>query len=88
MDGKEAHEICQKAISILKEHFDAVQILATWNEEGETRIMRPGFGNWYARQGMAHEFTDMDTSQSVAMAVVDMMCDDGSCDDPECPECK
>ncbi len=33
-----------------------IEILATWTEEGKTKSVATGYGNWYARQGMAHEF--------------------------------
>lgn len=90
MDGKEAYEMLKKATDMLKEHFDSVQILATWDEEGETRVMRPGFGNWYARQGMAQEFVEMDRCQAIASEVAGMVMtemDAGQCDDPECGDC-
>lgn len=63
---EEAEEILEKAASVLGEHFDAVQILASWNEDGQTTCVKRGSGNWYARQGMAHEFINSDISQSNA----------------------
>jgi hypothetical protein len=42
----------------LVERFDAVQILVTWEEEGETQYHYVGFGNLFARIGMARDFVD------------------------------
>lgn len=54
------------ALRLLGEHFDHVQILATWNEEGTTQRHFTGSGNWYARQGMAHDFISWDKAQTAA----------------------
>ena len=56
MTNKESEDICQKALDILGEHYDAVQIMVTWNEESITKWSKLGSGNWFARIGMAHEF--------------------------------
>jgi hypothetical protein len=41
----------------LSELYDSVQIFATGlNSDGTTFSHKRGQGNWYARQGMAHEF--------------------------------
>lgn len=53
MDKEEAEPLLAKALAILAEHFDAVQILVTWNEDGESKDMASGSGNWYARLGLA-----------------------------------
>lgn len=50
----------------LVEHFDAVQIMVTWNENGNTRDCLRGAGNWHARQGMAHMFIERDVAQEHA----------------------
>ena len=59
-------QIVQKALDILGEHFDAVLILVSWNHDGLTSCIPSGSGNWYARQGMAHEFINTDTAQEHA----------------------
>lgn len=51
----------------LGEYFDAVQVLVTWDEEGVTRTLKTGCGNWHARQGMAREFLEEDQAQTAAV---------------------
>jgi hypothetical protein len=55
-----------KHVSALAEHFANVQIMVSWNEDGNTRCARQGAGDWYARQGMAHEFISMDRARDQA----------------------
>jgi len=66
MSGKEITELINKTASDLGEHFDAVQILVSWNDNGQTTASYSGCGNWYARQGMAHEFINSDVAQENA----------------------
>lgn len=66
MKAEEAEELCQKVATQLGEHFDAVQILVSWNEDNSSYCVKRGCGNWYARKGMAHEFIDMDAAQITA----------------------
>lgn len=44
-----------------------IQVLATWNHSGKTCSINTGIGNWYARQGLAHEFINADIAQEHAM---------------------
>lgn len=53
------------------EHCDAVQIMASFNEDGETHALYRGNGNWYARQGMAHEFINQDVAQENAKQIAE-----------------
>lgn len=50
--------VVAKVLALMSEHFDAGQVLVSWVEPstGETRMMTPGFGNFYARMGMAETF--------------------------------
>jgi hypothetical protein len=58
--------IVENAAAKLFEHFDSVQILVSKTGlEGTTSVKR-GLGNWYARQGMAHEFISDDKARSQA----------------------
>lgn len=80
MDAAKAQEILERAATQLGEHFDAVQILATWSEAGVTHSIPRGAGNWYARQGMAHEFINQDVAQENAKQIADRIArpdDDG-----------
>ena len=56
MTTKEATERVNAALDVLYEHFDAVQVLGTWHEDGQTYIAAIGRGNAYARQAMAAEY--------------------------------
>lgn len=60
MNHKEAEQMLERIASELGEHFDAVQIMASFNEEGQSIGMRQGVGNWYARVGMAREMVLFD----------------------------
>lgn len=69
MDDAEANRLLEEMAARLGEHFDAVQILVSWNEYGLTNCAKRGVGNWYARQGMAQEFIDQDQAQTLAREV-------------------
>lgn len=56
MTTKEAEKLLEGFVAKLSEHFDAVQILASFPKNGGTAFTKRGAGNWFARQGMAHEF--------------------------------
>jgi len=62
-------EILDKAALALGEHFDNVQIMVTWMEGGITKSCCRGVGNWHARQGIAHEFINMDIAQENARQI-------------------
>ncbi len=69
MTPQEADALLSHVARQLGEHFDAVQILATWNEQATTRFAHIGVGNFYARTGMAHEFLDIDQSRNRAAEI-------------------
>lgn len=57
----------QGILADLGEHFDAIQILGTYvQDDGHTARVSMGIGNWYARQGVAREFLDMDAAVTTA----------------------
>lgn len=62
----ELHEKMHDLAAVLFEHCDAVQIMVSYNEEGTTHLLNKGAGNWYARQGMAHEFIGTNQAQNIA----------------------
>jgi len=58
----------------ISEYFDAVQILGTFvDDDGDTVRVTRGFGNWYARQGVAREFLDMDAAQTTAYEIAKVL---------------
>lgn len=71
-----------EAMRALKEHFSAIQILATWSEDSPSCSKR-GFGNAYARRGAAQEFLNVQLSREVELCR-DAMNNDG--DEPEAGE--
>lgn len=70
---REARDLIQQCLDRLGEHFDAVQILASYGDSGNTGCMTFGCGNWYARQGMAHEFINRDVAQENATQISQML---------------
>jgi hypothetical protein len=58
----------------ISEYFDAVQILGTFvDDDGDTIRVTRGFGNWYARQGVAREFLDMEAAQTTAYEIAKVL---------------
>ena len=73
MTALEAEQLLEETTAKLAEFFDAVQIMVSWNEERQTRCSKRGSGNWYARQGMAHEFINADMAQEIGVQIADRM---------------
>lgn len=71
MTGDEIQEVINDALQKLGEHANAIQILVSWNENGGTFIKSKGCGNWYARQGMAHQFINTDIAQENAVQIAE-----------------
>lgn len=64
-ESKAFLERIRVAASNIKEHCDAVHILASVvDDEGRTTIYSHGNGNHYARQGMAREFVEKDQART------------------------
>lgn len=65
MTRDQASKVVDSALHILGERFDASLVLVSWKGENgkETFDLFSGMGNWYARQGMAHEFIRRDDAQ-------------------------
>lgn len=62
--------IIERAASQLGEHVTAVQIHASFPcDGGGTRGIHRGTGDWYARQGLAHEFIEQDKASEHAMSL-------------------
>jgi hypothetical protein len=66
MSNEERKRLVEQFGEQLGEHFDAVQILVSFNEDAETTLIKHGAGNWYARQGIAHAFINSDVAQDAA----------------------
>ena len=66
MQQEKLQELIEQHLAQLYEHFEAIQFLGTYNEEGETHFFKLGKGNWYARQGMAQSFIKQDDAVEAA----------------------
>jgi hypothetical protein len=55
-----------------------IQVLATWNEGGLSKMINTGTGNWYARQGLAHEFINADIAQEHAVQLANELRNEGT----------
>lgn len=75
MSEEELAKKVQDFAAQLAEHCDAVQIFVSKTEEGICRAIYRGAGNWYARQGMAHEFINQDVAQENAKQLGDKIND-------------
>lgn len=73
MTTEAAERMLEQCAHALGEHFGAVQIMATWDEAGITKCSYRGVGNWYARQGMAHEFINADIAQESAKQIAEQL---------------
>jgi hypothetical protein len=63
---KELNRIVDDSLARLAEHFECVEVFASRVEDGCTRCVRRGVGNWYARQGMAQEFIGLTRADEIA----------------------
>lgn len=73
MTKDEATKLIDKLIREIGEHIpdSAVQVTVSFQEGGATRLINRGTGNWYARQGMAHELIQSDIAQEHAVQIAD-----------------
>lgn len=69
MTHADAEKLLTDTLVKLGEHFDACQIMVTWNEQSQSMALHRGSGNWYARQGLAHEFIGLDRAQEIGNQV-------------------
>lgn len=73
MTPQEAEKMLEDVAAKLGEHFDAVQILASWNQEGLSMHSKRGAGNWYARLGMCHEFINTNKADDQAVLIAEKL---------------
>ena len=62
-------ERLDELLTQLGEHFEHIQVLATWQEGHNSCRLFRGYGNWYARQGLAHSFINLDVAQDSAKEI-------------------
>lgn len=76
-EQKKVQAIVSKAMRELHEAgVEAVQILASWGDGTGTRTVCHGFGNWFARKGMAMEFLEKDRANITADATANALNDE------------
>lgn len=63
MTYEEADKRVDAALAILREHFDSIQVCASWTDAKQTYTVFSGSGNWYARVGMCRQFVKQDEAQ-------------------------
>lgn len=71
MTAREAEVLIDELAAKVGEHFDAVQILVSWTDEGSTYCSKRGRGNWYARMGMCHEFIKKNEADDAACLIAE-----------------
>lgn len=75
MTNEEVGKLLEETAAKLGEHFGAVQIMVSWTEFGGTRCCKRGCGDFYSRQGMAHEFINEDVAQENAHQIAEKLKD-------------
>lgn len=73
MDQNDLVSFIDAEVAKILEHVDAVQILVSWNEQAISKNLYRGGGNWFARQGMAHDFINQDVAQENAKQLADKL---------------
>lgn len=61
--------LVSKFSSDLGEHFDCVQIMASFVDEQGTSSFYSGAGDWFARQGLAQDFIVSNTAELTGRSV-------------------
>lgn len=81
MSREAADAAIERALEMLSEHFDAVQILGSFYiprgendpDAGGTRHCYRGRGNWHTRTGMAQHFLTVDHTDEQARALASVI---------------
>lgn len=69
MTHAELDKLVEPFMEALGEHADSIQLLMTWNEDGNTHRYWIGSGNWYARKGLAMEWLEQGQAQTQAREI-------------------
>lgn len=66
---EEQERLVKRHVDALMEYFEVVQIMVSSNvPEGTSNVFK-GDGNWFARQGMAHDFIRQDKARTDAREI-------------------
>lgn len=74
---EQLEKVVQQHVDALSEFFDAVQVLCSHTMKEGTGSVFTGSGNWFARQGMAHQFIKSDDAETLAHKMPKPPPDDG-----------
>lgn len=66
LNQTEQMAIVRQHVIALSEFFDSIQILVSNSGDIGTESVYLGSGNWFARQGMAHDFITKDRAHTEA----------------------
>ncbi len=55
--------ILDRAFLELGEYCDAVQVMVTFDQDDQSHRANKGFGNFFARRGLAHSFIERDNAR-------------------------
>jgi hypothetical protein len=55
--------VVDKAVSILCEHFEVVEVGVSWHDLGGTHVLHHGAGNLLARQGLVEHMADANSDE-------------------------
>lgn len=69
-------DVVEKVKTSLEHHFETVQILCSWTQDGETYRVDGGFGNIYARTKHAELFAQAMHEAELESRLSDMVVDD------------
>ena len=70
MTQDERIRILEHHVAALSEIYDSVQIMGSYlTEKGTTICQKRGSGDFYARQGMAHEFIQTNVAEDQAILI-------------------
>jgi hypothetical protein len=56
MTQEQANDLLRQTCESLGEHFESLRIFGTWHEEGATKSITYGGGNYYAQCGSIREW--------------------------------
>lgn len=74
MTNAEAEKILDCHVLQLRElGFDNVQVLVSWPSGCVTKGLYRGAGDWYARQGLAHEFIQRNIADDTASLIAEKL---------------
>ncbi len=69
-------DLINQAVNVLREHCTSVHVMVSFQEEGQTRSIHRGCGDFYARMGLAHEFIESTNQKDTAVEIASALKND------------